>query len=123
MVLHFSYEKPKEEVLPELRTYLENEGFSILEYAPEDGVLFTDYKLFEWGTGRRLLAVTVHVHDKVTIMGMGKMDVPVTDLGQPHELLKIKSVERLPYRIQKRTFLVLIDNLDSLGYKQMNHWP
>ena len=123
MVLHFSYEKPKEEVLPEIRTYLENEEFIILEYAPEDGFMFTDYKLFEWGTGRRLLAVTVHVHDKVTITAMGKMDVPVSDLGQPDELLKIKSVDRLPYRIQKRTFLVLIDPLDSLGYKQMNHWP
>jgi len=123
MVLHFSYTIPQEEVLLDIRTYLENEGFIILEYAPEDGFLFTDYKLFEWGTGRRLLAVTVHVHDKVTITGMGKMDVPVTDLGPPDELLKIKSVDRLPYRIQKRTFLALIEHLDSLGYKQMKHWP
>ncbi len=123
MVLHFSYTIPQEEVLLEIRTYLENEGFIILEYAPEDGFLFTDYKLFEWGTGRRFLAVTVHVHDKVTITGMGKMDVPVTDLGPPDELLKIKSVDRLPYRIQKRTFLALIEPLDSLGYKQMKHCP
>ena len=42
MVLHFSYEKPREEVLPEIRTYLENEGFIILEYASEDGFMFTD---------------------------------------------------------------------------------
>ena len=54
---------------------------------------------------------------------MGKMDVPVSDLGQPDELLKIKSVDRLPYRIQKRTLLALIEPLDSLGYKQMEHWP
>ena len=123
MVLHFSYTIPQKEVLPEIRTYLENEGFIILEYAPEDGFLFTDYKLFEWGTGRRLLALTVQVHDKVTITGMGKMDVPVTDIGPPDELLKIKSVDRLSYKIQKRTFLALIKPLESLGYKQMKHWP
>ena len=123
MVMHFSYDKPRGEALEEIRSLLENEGFVILEYAPEDAFLFTDHKLYDWGTGRRLLAVTVHINDKITITGMGKMDVPVTNLGSPDELQKIKSVDRLPYSIQKRTFLALIKPLKDLGYRSIKHSP
>ena len=123
MVMHFTYENDRKEALVEIRSFLEDQGFSILEYAPEDAFLFTDYKLYDWGTGRRLLAVTVHINDKITITGMGKMDVPVSDLGSPEELQKIKSVDRLPYGIQKRTFLALIQPLHALGYKTINHSP
>ena len=123
MVMHFTYENDRKEALVEIRSFLEDQGFSILEYAPEDAFLFTDYKLYDWGTGRRLLAVTVHINDKITITGMGKMDVPVSDLGSPEELQKIKSVDRLPYSIQKRTFLALIQPLNALGYKTINHSP
>ena len=56
MVAHFSYEKPKKVVLEDLRYHLEESGFMIKEYAPEDAFLFTDFKLYDWGTGRRLLA-------------------------------------------------------------------
>lgn len=123
MVAHFSYEKPKKVVLEELRYHLEESGFIIEEYAPEDGFLFTDFKLYDWGTGRRLLAVAVHVTDKITITGMGKMDVPVSDLGPPEDLMKIKEVDRLPYSIQKRTFLELVNSVNELGYETINHWP
>ena len=123
MVAHFSYDKPKQIVFKELRTHLEISGFTIKEYAPEDAFLFTDFKLYDWGTGRRLLAVAVHVNDKITITGMGKMDVPVSDLGEPNELLKIKEVDRLPHSIQKKTFLALIQSINELGYETINHWP
>ena len=123
MVAHFSYEKPKKVVLEELRYHLEESGFIIKEYAPEDGFLFTDFKLYDWGTGRRLLAVAVHVNDKITITGMGKMDVPVSDLGPPEDLMKTKEVDRLPHSIQKRTFLELVNSVNELGYETIKHWP
>tara|TARA_B100001758_G_scaffold191719_1_gene168794 strand:- start:961 stop:1332 length:372 start_codon:yes stop_codon:yes gene_type:complete len=123
MVMHFKYEKDRKEALEEIRSLLEEEGFKILEYAPEDAFLFTDYKLFEWGTGKRLLAVTVHINDKITITGMGKMDVPVSDLGPVDELQKIKTVDKLPYSIQKRTFLALVQPLNVLGYQRIKHSP
>jgi len=123
MVAHFSYDKPKDIVLEDLRKHLERSGFLIKEYAPEEAFLFTNYKLYDWGTGRRLLAVAVHINDKITITGMGKMDVPVTDLGPPEDLLKIKEVDRLPYEIQKRTFLALIESINDIGYKTIDHWP
>ena len=123
MVAHFSYEKPKKVVLEDLRYHLEESGFVIKEYAPEDAFLFTDFKLYDWGTGRRLLAVAVHVNDKITITGMGKMDIPVSDLGPPEGLMKIKEVDRLPHSIQKRTFLELVKSINELGYETINHWP
>ena len=123
MVAHFSYENSKKAVIEDLRYHLEKSGFIIKEYAPEDAFLFTDFKLYDWGTGRRLLAVAVHVNDKITITGMGKMDVPVSDLGPSEDLMKIKEVDRLPYSIQKRTFLELVNSVNELGYKTINHWP
>ena len=123
MVAHFSYEKPKQVVFEDLRSHLEKSGFTIKEYAPEDAFLFTDFKLYDWGTGRRLLAVAIHVNDKITITGMGKMDIPVSDLGPPDKLLKIKEVDRLPHSIQKKTFLELVKSISDLGYKTLNHWP
>jgi hypothetical protein len=123
MVMHFSYEKSREEALKEMKIFLMNEEFTILEFAPEDGFILTDYKSFDWGRGKRLLAVSVHIHDKMTINGMGKMDIPVSGIGENDELLKIKTFDRLPYKIQRRTLFTLIEPLDSLGYKQLNHWP
>ena len=95
MVQHFSYEKPWKDAIPELRTFLEMEGFQILEYAPEDGFMFTDYKVFDWGRGKRLLALAVHIHDKVTITGMGKMDIPVSSLGNNDEIMKTKIKQKV----------------------------
>ena len=123
MVAHFSYEKPKRFVFEDLRSHLEKSGFTIKEYAPDDAFLFTDFKLYDWGKGRRLLAVAIHVNDKITITGMGKMDIPVSDLGPPDKLMKIKEVDRLPHTIQKKTFLELVKSINDLGYETLNHWP
>ena len=126
MVVHFSYDskvKSKNAVFQEIRDHLAGLGFNIVKYAPEDAFLFTDYKLYDWGSGKRLLAVAVHVNDKITITGMGKMDIPVTNLGPPEDLMKIKEVDKLPYSIQKRTFLPLVKSINSLGYKTIKHSP
>lgn len=119
MVLFFTYGNSKSDALLDIRSILENDEFNILEYAPEDGFLFTDYKEYNWGTGRRLVAYAVHITDKIKITGMGKMDIPVSDLGSPNELQKIKEFDRLPYSVQKNTFLKIIDPLEKLGYKQL----
>jgi hypothetical protein len=123
MVLYFSYDYNKIETLLNLRELLENKGYVILEYAPEDGLLFTDYKEFNWGTGRRLVALAIHITDKITLTGMGKMDVPVSDLGLPGDLQKIKEFDKLPYKVQKKTFLSLIEPIEELGYKQILKRP
>ena len=123
MVMNFSYNGEPKVILSKIKQTLENEGFKIIEYAPEDGFLFTDYKEFNWGTGKRILSVSIHVHDKITINGMGKMDIPISDIGEPDQLLNLKSFDRLPYGVQKKTFYTLIEPLEKLGIKQINHWP
>ena len=123
MVLHFSYEKPRSEAIPEIRSFLEEEGFEIIEYAPEDGFMYTDYKVFKWGQGERLLALVIHIHDKVTMTGMGKMEVPLGSLGKSNDIMKTVSLEKLPYMIQKRIFLPLSEKLNDLGYIKINHSP
>ena len=119
MVILFSYDNKKSDALFDIKKILEEKKFNILEYAPEDGFLFTDYKEYNWGTGRRLVAYAVHITDRIKITGMGKMDVPVSDLGEPNELQKIKEFDRLPYKIQKKTFLKIIEPIENLGYKQL----
>ena len=42
MVMHFSYEKPRKEAIKEMKNFLVNEEFTILEFAPEDGFILTD---------------------------------------------------------------------------------
>ena len=119
MVQHFSYEKPRDEAIPEIKLFLEEEGFKIVEYAPEDGFMYTDYKVFKWGQGERLLALVIHIHDKVTITGMGKIEIPTAGLGDPDEITGIKSVDELPYSVQKAVFLPIGSDLDSLGLKRV----
>ena len=119
MVMHFDYQGSQKETLLKIRSILEQNGFKILEYAPEDGFLFTDYKEFNWGTGRRIIAVTAHVHDKIIITGMGSMDIPVTNLGRPNELLKIKKMDRLPYTVQKKVFLSLTQPFEEIGLNRI----
>ena len=122
MVMHFDYDGDPDSILVDIKNVLIAEGFKIAEYAPEDGFMFTDYRQFNWGSGRRLIAITVHVHDKIIITGMGSMDIPVTDLGKPDELLKLKKMDRLPYAVQKRTFLYLVDPFEKIGLKRIFDW-
>ena len=42
--MHFSYDGSPKNALANIKHTLEEEGFKIIEYAPEDGFLFTDYK-------------------------------------------------------------------------------
>jgi len=117
MVIYFDYDQSQREAITTLKTYLDNDGYTIMQFVPEAGFIVTDYKTFDWGEGKRLLQLTVQVHDKVTITANGKMDVPVSGIGWGEdELLKIKTVDRLPYSIQKQTLYTLIEPLDSLGF-------
>ena len=117
--MHFSYQQSQREALVDIRNLLEEQGFSIIKYAPEDGFILTDYKEFNWGTGRRIIAITAHVHDKIVITGMGSMDIPVTNLGKPDELLKIKKMDRLPYTVQKKVFLSLTQPFEKIGLNRI----
>ena len=114
--MYFDYEGSPKDAFKSIRRVLESEGFKILKYAPEDGFLFTDYKEFNWGTGRRIVAVTAHVHDKIVVTGMGSMDIPVTNLGKPKDLLKLKKMDRLPYLVQKKIFLSLAQLFEKVGF-------
>ena len=64
-----------------------------------------------------------HINDKITMTGMGKMDIPVSDLGKPEDLMKLKSFDKLPYSVQKKTFIPLIELFNKNGYKSLKHWP
>ena len=68
------------------------------------------------------VAVTAHVHDKIVLTGMGSMDIPVSDLGKPEDLLKIKKMDRLPYLIQKKTFLSLTQPFEDAGLVRIYNW-
>jgi len=117
MVLYFDYDHSQKKATEILKNYLVSDGYFILQYAPEAGFIITDYKTFDWGEGKRLLALTIQIHDKVTITADGKMDVPVAGIGWgEEELLKLKTVDKLPYSIQKKTLFTLVDPLDSLGF-------
>ena len=119
MVINFSYEGNKSQVLKEIKELLIAKGFILKEYAPVEGFLFTDYKIYDWGTGDRLIAIIVNIDDKITVTGMGKMAIPTANIGEPNLILKIKNVDRLPYKIQKKIFLPLINSIDSLGFNQI----
>ena len=124
MVAHFTFDKDKREAIIEIREILENNGYVIEHFAPEDAFLFTDYKLHDWGTGRRLLAVAIHVTDKVTLTGIGsKMDIPTGNLGPSDKLLKLKTMDKFSYQIQKKTFYEVVKLLNDAGYSAIKHSP
>jgi len=39
------------------------------------------------------------------IVGMGKYEIVTSGIGNPDDILKMKSVDKLPYRLQKKIFL------------------
>lgn len=123
MVLHFSYDGNKSESLKKIKDLLLSQKYKIKQYDSNEGFLITEYKYFEWGTGERMLAMIVDIDDKITILGKGKMAIPVASLGEDKDLLKIKKLDRLPYKVQKKIFLTIISSMDSLGYKRINRWP
>jgi hypothetical protein len=102
MVIHFDYEGNKVQAIENIRKLLIKKGYVLIEYAPLEGFLFTDYKEHDWGSGKRMLALIVDIDDKISITAMGKMAIPVASIGGYERLLKVKTVDKLPYRVQKK---------------------
>ena len=123
MVIHFNYNGEKSKVMNDIRKLLLDNGYIIDEYAPTEGFLFTDYKYHNWGTGERLLSLIVNIDDKITVTAKGKVAIPVAGIGNMEEILRIKSVDKLPYRVQKKILFPIINSMDSLGYIIIQQLP
>ena len=117
MVLNFVYNGSISDVMPLVKDYLESENYDIIHYAPESGYILTDYKLSNINTGKVYLALSINIKDLVVVVGMGKYEIVSSGIGNPDEMLKMKSVDKLPYRIQKKIFLPIIDGLGNKGFK------
>ena len=48
---------------------------------------------------------------------MGKYEIVTSGIGNPDDILKMKTVDKLPYRLQKKIFLPLVDGLEKRGLK------
>ena len=107
------------DIMPVVKDYLEGEKYNIIHYAPESGYILTDFKLFSLNSGEVYLAVSININDLVVIVGMGKYEIVTSGIGNPDDMLKIKAVDKLPYRIQKKIFLPLIKGLEEKGLKQV----
>ena len=46
---------------------------------------------------------------------MGKYEIVTSGIGNPDDILKMKSVDKLPYRLQKKIFLPIIGGLEDRG--------
>lgn len=123
MVIHFDYEGNKVQAIENVRKLLIKKGYVLIEYAPLEGFLFTDYKEHDWGSGKRMLALIVDIDDKISITAMGKMAIPVASIGGYERILKVKTVDKLPYKVQKKIFFPMIKSMDSLGYNNLVRWP
>ena len=123
MVIHFNYDGEKSKVINDIRKLLLDNGYIIDEYAPTEGFLFTDYKYHNWGTGERLLSLIVDIDDKITVTAKGKIAIPVAGIGNMEGILRIKSVDKLPYRVQEKILFPIIKSMDSLGYSIIQQLP
>lgn len=103
--------------MPTIKDYLESQEYDIIHYAPESGFILTDYKLFKLNTGKVFLALSININDLVVVVGMGKYEIVTSGIGNPDDILKIKTVDKLPYRLQKKIFLPIIDALEKRGLK------
>ena len=117
MVLNFKYEGSISHVMPSVKAYLESKNYNIIHYAPESGYILTDYKLYKINTGKVYLALSINIKDLVVVVGMGKYEIVTSGIGNPDDILKMKAVDKLPYRIQKKIFLPIIDGLEGKGLK------
>lgn len=117
MVLNFKYEGSIGDVMPLVKDYLEGKNYNIIHYAPESGYLLTDYKLYNISTGKVYLALSININDLVVVVGMGKYEIVTSGIGNPDDILKMKAVDKLPYRIQKKIFLPIIKGLENKGLK------
>ena len=48
---------------------------------------------------------------------MGKYEIVTSGIGNPDDVLKMKAVDKLPYRLQKKIFLPIIKGLEQKGLK------
>ena len=117
MVLNFKYEGTVREIMPVVKEYLESKNYDIIHYAPESGYILTDYRLFRLNTGKVYLALSVNINDLVVVLGMGKYEIVTSGIGDPDDMLKMKAVDKLPYRLQKKIFLPIIKGLEQKGLK------
>ena len=117
MVLNFKYEGTVRESMPVVKEYLESKNYDIIHYAPESGYILTDYRLFRLNTGKVYLALSVNINDLVVVLGMGKDEIVTSVIGDPDDMLKMKAVDKLPYRLQKKIFLPIKKGLEQKGLK------
>ena len=117
MVLNFKYEGTVREIMPVVKEYLESKNYDIIHYAPESGYILTDYRLFRLNTGKVYLSLSVNINDLVVVLGMGKYEIVTSGIGNPDDMLKMKAVDKLPYRLQKKIFLPIIKGLEQKGLK------
>jgi hypothetical protein len=105
--------------MPIVKEYLENQEYDIIHYAPESGFILTDYRLFKLNTGKVYLALSININDLVVVVGMGKYEIVSSGIGNPDDILKMKKVDKLPYRLQKKIFLPIIKGLEKRGLKSV----
>ena len=117
MVLNFKYEGTVRDIMPIVKEYLESKNYDIIHYAPESGYILTDYRLFRLNTGKVYLALSVNIIDLVVVLGMGKYEIVTSGIGNPDDMVKMKAVDKLPYRLQKKIFLPIIKGLEQKGLK------
>ena len=117
MVLNFKYEGTVRNIMPIVKEYLESKNYDIIHYAPESGYILTDYRLFRLNTGKVYLALSVNINDLVVVLGMGEYEIVTSGIGDPNDILKMKAVDKLPYRLQKKIFLPIIKGLEQKGLK------
>ena len=117
MNINFQYNGSVKDIMPTIKDYLESQEYDIIHYAPESGFILTDYKLFKLNTGKVFLALSININDLVVVVGMGKYEIVTSGIGNPDDILKMKTVDKLPYRLQKKIFLPIIDALEKRGLK------
>tara|TARA_B100000579_G_scaffold431087_1_gene445589 strand:- start:135 stop:506 length:372 start_codon:yes stop_codon:yes gene_type:complete len=117
MVLNFKYDGTIMDIMPVVKDYFESKEYDIIHYAPEAGYILTDFKLFSLNSGKVYLALSVNIKDLVVIVGMGKYEIVTSGIGNADDMLKMKAVDKLPYRYQKKIFLPIIKGLEQRGLK------
>ena len=119
MNINFQYRGSIKDIMPTVKEYLESQEYDIIHYAPESGFILTDYRLFKLNTGKVYLALSININDLVVVVGMGKYEIVTSGIGNPDDILKMKKVDKLPYRLQKKIFLPIIKGLEKRGLKSV----
>ena len=117
MVLNFKYDGTIMDIMPVVKDYLESKEYDIIHYAPESGYILTDFNLFSLNSGKVYLALSINIKDLVVVVGMGKYEIVTSGIGNPDDMLKMKAVDKLPYRLQKKIFIPITKGLEQRGLK------